>query len=170
MPEALVAARFATFFAVLAWASITDLRTRLIPNALNLWGLLAVLALRLAEGLASAVPPAADWWGPERDGLLGAVALGLAMLALHFLSRGTLGMGDVKLSLVIGAALGPAGGGVAILIGFVAGAVLSLFLLAAGRVRLRDSLPFGPVLALGAVISALWGPSIAGWLGGGLFR
>ncbi|MEV6768994.1 A24 family peptidase [Nocardia sp. NPDC051030] len=77
-----------TWCAVLSWI---DLRSRRLPNALTLPGAAAVI------GYAGAL-------GQCRTAMLGALLLGLPYLLVHLLSPMTLGAGDVKLALGLGAA------------------------------------------------------------------
>ena len=85
--------------------------------------------------------------------LLGGLGYTVAMLALHVLSRGGLGMGDVKLAGGLGVytgVLGPtavlaAGVGAILLGGVVAG-----LLVLAGRATGRTALPFGPAMVAAA--------------------
>jgi prepilin signal peptidase PulO-like enzyme (type II secretory pathway) len=52
-----------------------------------------------------------------------------------------------------------------IFIAALIGSIIGLFLMIAfGRDR-KDALPFGPFLALGAVVSLCWGPEIWVWYG-----
>lgn len=145
-------AALAALFGTLIVAVFTDLRHRIIPNAVSLWGFVLVLA-------------ADAWGGPAMllRGLEGAAAAGGIMLLLNVVSGGRMGMGDVKLSAVIGAALGVELGLLALLIGFLAGSAAGLALVAARKKRLKDYIPFGPALAFGAWTAALWGPRLLAW-------
>jgi leader peptidase (prepilin peptidase)/N-methyltransferase len=114
-----------------------------------------------------AVP--ADWSALGR-GVLGAAAAGAAALLLAFVAPGGgLGFGDVKLLGVLGLFLGWLGWGVLVLgvaLGFLAGAVAAVALLASRRAGLRDHLAFGPWLIAGALVAVVAGrPLVAAWLG-----
>lgn len=92
--------------------------------------------------------------------LAGAVAAAAAVWLLRLVSRGGIGLGDVRLAAVLGwyvawtswAALGRAG-----LVAVVANAVVTAGLLLARRIDRRTRLPFGPALALGALVIILGG-------------
>jgi leader peptidase (prepilin peptidase)/N-methyltransferase len=71
-----------------------------------------------------------------------------------------MGMGDVKLALLLGFMLGRAVP-VAMMIGFVAALVPSAVLFARhGSAARKMRIPFGPFLALGGIVALFWGPSI----------
>ena len=69
-----------------------------------------------------------------------------------------MGMGDVKLALVIGLLLGWFGLNawlIGLLAAFIVGGVIALVALALRRVTLRGSIPFGPSMLAGALIALL---------------
>ena len=77
-----------------------------------------------------------------------------------------LGMGDVKLTLLLGAMLGRTVGA-ALLIGFVAALVPSLVLLARHGSKARKmAIPLVPFLALGALVALFFGDQILDWYSG----
>jgi prepilin peptidase CpaA len=101
------------FVGLLLGAAISDLRTRRIPNALTLPGLL--LGLVLATFPAGITLPAA---------LLGAGAA--LIFSLPLFALGALGGGDGKLLMMVGAFLGPREFGTALLLTIFAGGLLAL--------------------------------------------
>jgi leader peptidase (prepilin peptidase)/N-methyltransferase len=107
-----------------------------------------------------------DAWGPLLRSLAAAaVVFTVAATAAAVFPEG-LGFGDVKLLGLLGLVLGWAGWGVlltGVFLGLVAGAVVSLVLLATHRAGWRTALPFGPPLLVGAVLAlALTGPVSVG--------
>jgi leader peptidase (prepilin peptidase)/N-methyltransferase len=71
-----------------------------------------------------------------------------------------MGMGDVKLALLMGAALGRTVS-VALMVGMVAALVPSVVLLARHGAKARKmGVPFGPFLAIGSVAALFWGHEI----------
>ena len=86
---------------------------------------------------------------------LGAVFGGGVLLVVVWASRGGMGLGDVKLLAMIGAFLGWQGAFYTLLFGSVLGSVAGVSLIVAGRKKRRDSIPFGPFLAAGAVLELL---------------
>jgi len=124
-------------------ASLIDLEHRIIPNRLTLLG--AILALVLG----TALDPAGE---PER--LIAAAAAGGFLLLAALAYPGGMGMGDVKLAAAMGLFLGRAVAP-AILIALLAGVLVGAVIMArqgahAGR---KTAVPFGPFLALGAIVA-----------------
>ena len=122
-----------------AVAAFTDVRCGYIFDALVVMALLITVVLALAEG-------AGQW------AALGASATGFALLILWAasLARG-IGLGDVKLASLLGAAFGPTDGIVAIGLSFVLGAGVALGLLATRKARLGTRVCFGPYLLAGSL-------------------
>lgn len=85
------------------------------------------------------------------------------MLALYWLSHGGMGLGDVKLTAVLGIWLGLDGVLLGLLIAFLTGGVTGMLLLATGIRKRRDAIAFGPFLCIGAAVAMLWGQSILSW-------
>jgi uncharacterized membrane protein (UPF0127 family)/Flp pilus assembly protein protease CpaA len=136
----------ACFLAALWTLAVIDFKTHLIPNRIVLPAAALVLVLRLAL-----FPDQALEWT--------AAALGCAgvLLVLALAKPGGLGMGDVKLGLLLGAGLGLQAV-LAILIGCVALWPVAIWLLLRDGLDARTrALPLGPALALGATIVALAG-------------
>ena len=139
--RALVAALFCT---VLVGVSAVDLEHRIIPNRLVLPATAVVLAAQ------TALAPGAEW-------ALGALGAALFLLTAALAYPRGMGMGDVKLALLLGAALGRTVP-VALMVGMLAALVPALFLLARhGTAARKMAIPFGPFLALGGVVALFAG-------------
>ena len=130
--------------ALLVVLSVIDIESRRLPNSM----VLPAAALVLAARLTTAPGEWRTWLGAA----LGASGL---MLVFALVVPAGLGMGDVKLTFLLGATLG---GAVlpALLLGTLAGAAAGVALLARdGRRALRRPIPYGPFLAFGAIATAL---------------
>jgi leader peptidase (prepilin peptidase)/N-methyltransferase len=133
--------------------SATDLERRVVPNRVVLPAAAAVLALQ------TVAHPSPEW-------ALGAVgAAGFLFLAL-LAYPGGMGMGDVKLALLIGALLGPTTP-VGVMLALLFALVPSVVLFARHGLRARKMpIPFGPFLAAGAVVALFAGePILHAYLG-----
>jgi leader peptidase (prepilin peptidase)/N-methyltransferase len=130
--------------AVLAVLSAVDIAERRLPNRIVLPSAAAVLV-----GQTALFPDRALEW------MLAAVGAALLLLVAFRVRPAGLGIGDVKLALLLGAALGSAVM-TAFLVGFFAAAAYSVFLLARhGLDARRRTIPLGPFLAFGTIAALL---------------
>ncbi len=145
------------FLASLVVVSFIDLDHQIIPNAITLPG----IPLGLVAGLLVGVPPLLDR-------LIGTLA-GAGFLYLVLYYGGTLygqeamGEGDLNLIALIGAFLGWRAVVVTILVGCLVGATAGVGLILLRRLSRRQHIPFGPFLALGAVVALFWGDQLIVW-------
>lgn len=142
------------FIAVLSTASFVDLHERIIPNELVLFGLVAGLVLLLA-----APYPEKSWL----HALYGGAAGFGFLLLLALLVPGGMGFGDVKLSAVLGLFTGIHYIGMGMIFSFLLGGLISAGLLVMRSVGRKQHIPFGPFLALGHIITVLYGWEIWLW-------
>jgi leader peptidase (prepilin peptidase)/N-methyltransferase len=136
--------------AVLVLLSAIDIERRVIPNRIVLpaTGIVLVAQIALFPGQAL------QW-------TLAAILAALALMVPQLLGRSWMGMGDVKLALLLGATLGWGVVG-AVLIAFLCTLPVSVLVLIRGGMAARKTaIPFGPFLALGALI-VLFGPHLLG--------
>jgi leader peptidase (prepilin peptidase)/N-methyltransferase len=132
----------ASLVALLGVVTLSDLRTRLIPDAALLLGLVVALAVCLLSDPGGV---------PERL-LAGFVAGGFLLVAAVIRPDG-MGLGDVKLAGVLGVYLG-ARVIEAMVVAFAAGSVAGLVLLARhGWTARSRTIPFAPFLAIGALVA-----------------
>jgi leader peptidase (prepilin peptidase)/N-methyltransferase len=136
-----------TLILVVVPAAMIDLEHRIIPNSITALGAVVALAVGLA------LDPAGE---PER--LIAGIGAGGFLLLAALAYPGGMGMGDVKLAgvmgLFLGAAVAPA-----LLIALIAGVALGVVVIyrkgaQAGR---KTAVPFGPFLALGALLAVFVG-------------
>jgi leader peptidase (prepilin peptidase)/N-methyltransferase len=126
--------------------SFIDLEHFLIPNSLVLAGVV------FGIGVAFIVHDISIW-----SALLGTVSCSGFLLLVSLVSRGGMGLGDVKLAAVTGLFLGWPLGPVGLLIGICTGGLLGIVLLVTGIKGRKDPVPFGPFIALGAIVALFWG-------------
>ncbi|HYF94157.1 MAG TPA: A24 family peptidase [Symbiobacteriaceae bacterium] len=141
------------FISVLTTVSLIDLHDRIIPNEMVLAGLVAGLIM-----LALLPYPEKGWL----EGVGGAAGAFAALLVIALIAPGGMGLGDVKLAAVIGLFLGR-WSAMGLLFAFLAGGLVSSLLLALRIVGRKSHIPFGPWLALGAIVAAIYGPTIWNW-------
>lgn len=139
--------------------ALVDWRTRLLPTKVIAPSYAVLVALTL---LAAGV--SGDWESLVRSGSGWGVAGGTFFVLWFIYPRG-MGYGDVRLSGLLGIALGYLGWAelltgvyAGFLLGGVGGLLLSLL-----RVVDRRSYPFGPFMLVGALVGVLLGPGVAAW-------
>jgi leader peptidase (prepilin peptidase) / N-methyltransferase len=144
--RAVVASVFAATLVVL---SAIDAERRILPDLIVLPSFLIVLAAQIALF-------------PDRTLEWVLAAFGAALfllLALIAYPRG-MGMGDVKLALLLGAGLGKAVM-VGMMVGMVSALAASTVLFARHGLGARKmAIPFGPFLAFGALVALFWGETL----------
>lgn len=139
-------------------ATVIDLEFRIIPNRLT-YRLPVVLVIPLIAHAAIN-----DGWTDLRRAAIAAVAIPLFMFGLSELFRKLrgqvgMGLGDVKLAVSLGLVVGYLGGLQLVAFGYgtvISAVVVATALLVAGRVRLASRIPFGPYLAIGAMLPVLF--------------
>ena len=134
-----------TFMAVAVAAAAIDLDREILPDGLTY------------PAIALGLFCAAIGWGVPLASAVGGAAVAGGFLLLIALMTGGMGGGDVKFAAAMGAFLGLPNVIVGLLASFVTGALVSLALLALGIKKRKDAIPFGPFLALGAVVGLLYG-------------
>jgi leader peptidase (prepilin peptidase)/N-methyltransferase len=133
-------------------ATAIDLEHQIIPDRITLPGILAGFVANLATQRV--------WW---LDSVLGIAVGGGLFLAIILVSGGGMGGGDMKLGAMLGAFLGWKVTLVSLFVAVVLGGGLAIALLASGRMRRKDPIPFGPFLAVGGAIGLFWGERVMRW-------
>jgi leader peptidase (prepilin peptidase)/N-methyltransferase len=134
----------AFFAAVLVVLAVIDVRTRRLPNRI----VLPSAAVVLVAQIAIAPEHALEW-------VLAALAAFLFMLVAHLAYPSGLGLGDVKLALLLGAALGWAVAA-ALAIGLLVAGLAGLALLIRdGWGARKRTIPLGPFLAAGGLVAIM---------------
>ncbi len=142
--EAVVAAGFCIVMVVI---SAIDLEYRIVPNRI----VLPAAAIGLVA--QTVIHPSPEW------AIAAIAASGFLLIAALAYPAG-MGMGDVKLALLMGAVLGR-DVAVALMVGMIAALVPSIYLFARHGSKARKmGIPFAPFLAFGSIVALFAG----GWL------
>jgi len=144
-------------------AAAVDVQQRRLPN-----GYLLVSAFALVAGTAAS---ALSGTSNHASGtVVGAVSMCAPLLAVHLWSPAAMGFGDVKLAVLLGAAVGT----VAVPLTLVALALGAGGTSLVGIARRKRTLPFGPGLVGGAIMATashpLWIGSVTAAVSGGISR
>lgn len=147
-------------FAIRDWILISflvalsayDVRYMELPDRFTLPGAVAALLFNLFLG--------ADW----RLLVLGGLTIAGFFLAQAVFSKGRwVGDGDVRLGLLMGFALGLYEGLAALLVAYVAGALVGIVLVVRKKVKMDTMIPFGVFLSAATVAMLLAGPLVIDW-------
>lgn len=151
---------YLVFFAALVAVTVIDLEHFIVPNRVVLATMVVSTPLLALAALFG------DTWAALGTALLGSLAAGVVLLVINLVSPKGLGMGDVKLALVLGLFLGWIGLGhvvLGIFLGFLLGALGGVVLIALKLRTRSDHVPFAPFLAGGAALAVLVGEPILRW-------
>ncbi len=143
---------------ILITISFIDLEHMIIPDSLvfaaALLGLMALIFNILPIG----------WMESAYGALLYGGGLALAGYAGKLIYKmETMGWGDVKLALVMGLCLGWKMSMISLLLAFLVAALFVVVGLAVGRLSRKQLIPFGPFLAMGAIMTLFWGEQLFNW-------
>jgi leader peptidase (prepilin peptidase)/N-methyltransferase len=151
------------FVAALLAVAVIDLETFLVPNRVVYPALAVSVPLLVLAAVVN------DEGGRLWRALLGALLAAAGLLVVRLAYPRGMGMGDVKLALLLGLALGWLSLGhvaLGLFLGFLLGSVIGTGLVATGVRSRRDQLPFAPFLAAGAVVAVLVGRPLLDWYSG----
>ena len=149
------------FALVVVW----DLKYMIIPNGLVFAGVVATVLFFLNNFF---IEPCLKlnldcFWV---SGILGAMVMSGFFWVMHAVSKGKwIGGGDVKLAIWLGLLIGLKMVYPALMIAYVVGAVVAIFLMIKGKKGMKSQLPFGPFLILGAYVTVFFQEEISKILG-----
>jgi len=147
---------YAVFFSALVVITFIDLDIQIIPDVISLPGIVAGLAV--------------SHWLPQGaiSSLVGVLVGGgffwlVAEVGFRVLKQEAMGGGDIKLIAMIGAFVGWQGVLLTIFLASLAGSAVGLSFMAFKGWGRKTPIPFGPFLALGAVLALFFGAPIWEW-------
>ena len=155
---------FAAFFWVLVVLTVIDLEHKLLPTRIIYPAIASGAVLLVADALLR------DDVGRLTDAAIGAAVFGFFFFAVAFAVPRGMGMGDVRLSYLLGMFLGYLGGVGIVLLGmflsFFSGALIGGIAALVTKGGRKMKIPFGPFLALGTVLAIFVGrPLLDAYLG-----
>jgi leader peptidase (prepilin peptidase)/N-methyltransferase len=155
-PELGVLAFYACLFTIIF---VIDLEHGLILNKIAYPGMVVALLLALYP---------LPWLNEPMGMRIAYAALGGAIgfaifLLIVILSRGGMGWGDVKLAALVGLVTGFPLVFLAVIMAAILGGIVAVALLIARKRKRRQTIPFGPFLAVAAMVTMLWGSNILSW-------
>lgn len=156
---------------LLSWLvalTFIDFDTLTLPNALTQSGLVVALGLQTFLGMEDTAWTIATAAQNLAMGIMGAV-IGLWIFEIvgwvgsMLTGKTVMGGGDGKLAALLGAWLGWQGMLLSSFLACALGAFIGGGAIAIGLLSRRTPIPFGPFLAMGAVITLFWGDRLIAW-------
>ena len=141
-----------TLISMLIIITVSDIKYMIIPDKV----LLFFGPIFLVERIFIPLSP---WWSP----ILGASIGFCLLLLIAVVSKGGMGGGDIKLFTVLGIVLGWKLVLFAFFMSTLFGAVFGLIGMLLKKVERGKPMPFGPYIAIGALVSYYYGEILIGW-------
>ncbi|MER2170840.1 MAG: A24 family peptidase [Psychrobacillus psychrodurans] len=140
------------FISLLGIITVSDIAYMLIPDKILIFFLIPLIVLRVFV-------PLSPWW----DSIIGAfVGFGVLFL-IAVVSKGGMGGGDIKLFFVIGLVLGWIPTLLTLFLASIIGTVVGIISLRRTKQGRKTPIPFGPSIAIAAIISYFYGEMLVDW-------
>ncbi|MCA9391851.1 prepilin peptidase [candidate division WWE3 bacterium] len=151
------------FIYALIVATLVDLKEGIIPDGVHIFAVVlfvahavVVMLYQLLHGTCCS-----SITNELISHLVGAIIAGAFFGTLILITKGRgMGGGDFKLSMSMGLILSPLQLFLSLYLSFVIGGVVALSLVAAKRKKIGQTVPFGPFMALGALVVLFFGPQL----------
>ena len=131
-----------------------DLKTHYIYKSTTIFGIVSFIFLAIITFITSKQ----ILWENLLSGALGAIVIGTIVVV-----TGGMGEGDIEIALIIGLFLGIKGIILTLFIAFILGGIIASLILILKIKGRKAEIAFGPYLAMGAIISLLYGTDIINW-------
>jgi leader peptidase (prepilin peptidase)/N-methyltransferase len=128
---------------------VSDIHYMIIPDKILIW----FAGIFLLERIFWPLP---HWW----DSLLGAVTGFTLLLVIALISKGGMGMGDVKLYALLGFVLGFKLVLLSFFLSTLFGAVIGGLAMLLKIFKRKQPIPFGPFIAAGTLTAYYWGSDL----------
>lgn len=131
---------------------VSDFAYMLIPNKVLLFFLPLLV-------LGRVISPLSPWW----DSIVGALVGFGILYCIAVLSRGGMGGGDIKLFFLLGLVLGTIHALLTLFVAAVIGMIIGIVVLKVRGQGRKTPIPFGPSIALAAIIIYFYGDALMNW-------
>lgn len=136
---------FLTLFVIF----VADLKYQIIPDSMIVIGVIGAIGVI----------------GVKTNNMLAGLGAALFFGLLYLVTRGRgMGLGDVKLSFLLGFILGVPNIVIALYAAFLTGAAAGVILILTGSKKLKSKIAFGPFLIIGYAIATFYSETILTWV------
>lgn len=143
--------KYCMFASILIVIGMIDYKTQYVYTSTTIFGSITAIIFLVIEHLLSKQ----NWTTYLFGGIIGFLIIGLIV----FITKG-MGEGDIEIAVVCGLFLGVKGILLTLFLGIVLGGITGIIIMALKLKNLKDKIAFGPFLAIGAIVSALFGTEI----------
>lgn len=140
------------FISLLVIITVSDIAYMLIPDKILIFFLIPLIVLRVFV-------PLSPWW----DSIIGAFVGFSVLFLIAVVSKGGMGGGDIKLFFVIGLVLGWIPTLLTLFLASIIGTVVGIISLRRTKQGRKTPIPFGPSIAIAAIISYFYGEMLVDW-------
>lgn len=143
--------KFNVFISILAVIGMIDYDTTDIYSVTTLIGTIAgiiFLGIYIYNGM------------PVKNYIYGAMLGGGLLALISIVTKGGMGLGDAEVCFVCGLFLGLKLTILMLFLSFIIGSIIGILLIAFGKKSRKDYIPFGPFIAIAAIITVFWGEKI----------
>lgn len=140
------------FISLLIIINVSDMAYMLIPDKILLFFLPLLLVARFFS-------PLTPWW----ESIVGALAGFSILYLIAFVSKGGIGGGDIKLFFLIGIVLGTVNTLFTLFFASLIGMIVGIVVLKVRGQGRKTPVPFGPSIAIAAVIIYFYGEALINW-------
>lgn len=137
--------------AILSVTAVTDFKHHLIPNPVIIFGLLIRLIIAVIEVLTLG----SNYFTVLKSDLISLAFPVFLFLMGTFVVKNGIGMGDIKLILVMGLFQGFTGVIASLFFALIGAMVIAIILLVTKKKGRKDTIPFGPALLFGTFIAVI---------------
>jgi leader peptidase (prepilin peptidase)/N-methyltransferase len=146
--------------------SIIDLEQKILPNKIVYPGIIFAFVVACIGTIFGFQPEYVAQFGFRLwivDSIIGSLAGFVLLFIVAMIFKGGMGWGDVKLAGMVGMIVGFPLVFVSLFIAIILGGVIAGLLLLTGIKKRKETIPFGPFIALATIITLLWGEVILKW-------
>lgn len=154
----------AQFLSLLFWFFITsvlivvfvyDLKHYIIPDKIIYPAIIVALGFNLFSNFHNSL---------FLNNIFAAFIASLFFLSIVVITKGKgMGGGDIKLAFLMGLILGWPIVIFSVFFAFISGSVVGIYLILAGKKKMKSMIPFGPFLIFGTFVGMFWGREIMEW-------
>ena len=144
---------------------VYDLKHYIIPDKIIYPAIIATIGFNLFSNLQFPISNFQSIFNSQFSNFLfAAIIASLFFLSIVIITKGKgMGCGDIKLAFLMGLLLGWPLVAVAVFSSFILGSVIGIFLILAGKKKMKSMIPFGPFLVIGTFLALFWGEGIIKW-------